>query len=205
MLLALREFVRNVLIIVVLASFLQIILPSGSMRRYAKLALALVMVLTILGPLLKLTKTSWDLNDVLGQAEAQTAWSELKASSELLKRQNDLSLLRTYRNLLGSQLQDLVKRNEEVELVAYQIELVENQQAEDYGSITSINVKCRESQGETRSVDKVEPVQIVKPNQEQEQKQAVMTEWAKEMQGSIKQAIAKYFQLAEEQVSVTFE
>lgn len=205
MLLALREFVRNVLVIVVLAAFLQIILPAGSMRRYANLALALVMVLTIISPLLTLTQTSWDLNEVLGQAQAHTAWSELEASSELLKRQNDLSLLHTYGNLLASQLEDVIGRIGEVELADYQIDLVENQDAEDYGSIISIRIACKESQGRIKPVDKVDRVQIGTGDTQQAQEQTVMTGWAREKQLSIKQAIAKHFQLAEEQVLVTIE
>lgn len=202
MLLALREFVRNVLVIVVLAAFLQLILPPGSMRRYAHLALALVMVLTLLGPLLALTRASWDINELLGQAQTQVAWSELKANSELLQRQNDASLLRTYRDLLGTQIQDILVRIGEVELVACQIELVEDQQADDFGRILSIRLQCREGTETVKPVYQVSPVQIGEGSTGSQQ-QTQLSDWAKAKQRVIQQALAKHFLLAEEQVLVT--
>lgn len=202
MLLALREFVRNVLVIVVMAAFLQLILPPGSMRRYAHLALALVLVLTLLGPLLALTRTSWDLNELLGQAQTQSAWAELKASSELLQQQNDVSLLKTYRSLLGTQLQDVIARMSEVELVTYQIELVEDQQAEDFGRVISIQVHCKQISGMVKPVHQVSTVQIGSGELEK-QNPVHLSDWAKEKQRSIQQAIAKHFQLAEKHVQVT--
>lgn len=202
MLLALREFVRNVLVIVVLAAFLQLILPPGSMRRYAHLALALVMVLTLLGPLLALTQASWDINELLGQAQTQAVWSELKANSELLQRQNDASLLRTYRDLLGSQIQEILVRIGEVELVTFQIELVEDQQADDFGRILSIRLQCKEGAENVKPVYQVSPVQIGEGTTKS-QEQSQLSDWAKAKQRAIQQALAKYFLLAEEQVLVT--
>lgn len=202
MLLAVREFVRNVLVIVVLAAFLQLILPQGGMRRYAQLALALVMVLTLIGPLLALTRASWDIDELLGQAQTQTAWTELKAKSELLQRQNDASLLKTYRDLLVTQIQDILARIGEVELVACQIELVEDQQVEDFGRILSIQIQCQEGSQAVKPVYQVSPVQIgegATASQEQPQ----LSDWAEAKQQAIQQALAKYFLLAEDQVLVT--
>lgn len=202
MLLPLREFVRNLLVIVVLATFLQLILPPGSMRRYANLALGLVVVLTLLGPILALTRTSWDMNQLLGQAQAQTAWTELQYKSELLQGQNDASLLQTYRGLLGTQISEIIERLGEVVLIDYQIELVEDQSAADFGRIVNIKVECREAASTIQAVYQVEPVKIGK-DAAQQQSSLLQNEWALVTEREIQQAIAKQFMLTDEQISVT--
>ncbi len=201
MLVALREFVRNVLVIIVLATFLQLILPQGSMRRYAHLALALVMVLTLLGPLLALTRSSWDVSELLGQAQAQTAWTELQASSELLKQQNDASLLQTYRSMLLAQINDILTKVGEVELVDCKIVFVEDQQADDFGCILSIQMVCRETSSAVKPISQVETIQI--GGAEGTGKQETPPTETVTMKGrEVQQAIARYFLLEEDQVLV---
>ncbi|NLW16120.1 MAG: stage III sporulation protein AF [Firmicutes bacterium] len=202
MLVTLREFVRNVLVIIVLASFLQLILPRGSMRRYAHLALALVMVLTLLSPLLALTRASWNIEELLGQAQAQTAWSELQASSQALQRQNDLALLQAYRQMLRAQVEDLLAQVGEVELIDCQIELVEEQRAEDFGRILSMHVVCRPGSAAVEGIKLIEPVQIGTGVAEQKE-DAPPSEWAVEKGQEVRRAIARYFLLSEDQVLVT--
>jgi stage III sporulation protein AF len=185
----------------VLATFLQLILPPGGMRRYANLALGLVVVLTLLSPILSLTKTSWDMNELLGQAQAQTAWSELKYSSELLQKQNDASLLQTYRELLGTQIRDAVERVDEVELLGCHIELVEDQAADDFGRVISIKVECKGANA-IQSVYHVEPVKIGE-DAAQEKELPPPNDWAIAKQKEIQQALAKLFLITEEQIAVT--
>lgn len=192
---ALRDFVRNVLVIVVMATFLQLILPQGSMRRYAHLAVALVLVLTMLQPLLALTRASWDVGELLGQAQAQTAWAQLQAGSELFRQQNEANLLATYRRMLETEISDIVALVGDVELIDCNIAFVEDREAADFGRILRIEVVCRES-----LVAPVEEVQIeLEPSRSLDETQIeAMTRTGRRVQ----QAIAKYFLLTEDQVSV---
>lgn len=202
MLLALREFVRNVLVIVVLAAFLQLILPPGTMRRYANLAVSLVLVLTLMGPLLALTRASWDVHELLGQAQAQTAWSEIKVRSELLQQQNDASLLQSYRQILKAQVGDIVEQQDGLILVDCEIALVEDQAAKDFGSIVNMQVVCAASET-VKSVHLVESIEIGQPSAIEQEQNSLGAEVQTQLQ-AIQQALARFFFLDVDQVQVAF-
>ncbi|GIO30736.1 MULTISPECIES: stage III sporulation protein AF [Paenibacillus] len=50
----LSSWLKEVIMVVLLASFVDLILPSRSMERYVKLVLSLLILLTLLGPLIKI-------------------------------------------------------------------------------------------------------------------------------------------------------
>ncbi|NLY54777.1 MAG: stage III sporulation protein AF [Firmicutes bacterium] len=202
MLIAVRQFVQSILVIIVLAAFLQIILPSGRMRRYAQLALALVMILTLLQPIVALTQSSWDLNELLGQAQIATSWAELRAGSELLQRQNDAALVQVYRSILYQQVQDITRREGELELEACEVELVEDREADDYGRIIRLHLVCRRTPNAVKPVASIQSVDV---GHKTPGAQPAETAWAEAKQASIRLAIARHFSLATEQVLVTIK
>lgn len=52
----LGEWLREIILVVLLASFVEMLLPSKSMERYARLVLSLLVLLTILSPIISLLK-----------------------------------------------------------------------------------------------------------------------------------------------------
>ncbi len=57
----LSSWLKEVIMVVLLASFVDLILPSRSMERYVKLVLSLLILLTLLGPLIKILTDAADI------------------------------------------------------------------------------------------------------------------------------------------------
>lgn len=57
----LSSWLKEVIMVVLLASFVDLILPSRSMERYVKLVLSLLILLTLLGPLIKILTDAADV------------------------------------------------------------------------------------------------------------------------------------------------
>ncbi|MEW6082623.1 MAG: stage III sporulation protein AF [Bacillota bacterium] len=54
----LKEWARDIVFILVLAGILELLLPSGSTRKYVKVVMGLIVVLVVLNPVLSLVKGS---------------------------------------------------------------------------------------------------------------------------------------------------
>lgn len=52
----LGDWLREIILVVLLASFVELLLPSKSMERYARLVLSLLILLTMLSPIVSLLK-----------------------------------------------------------------------------------------------------------------------------------------------------
>ncbi len=66
-----REWLTQVILIILLASFAELLLPSQAMQRYVRVVVSLFLLLTLLTPVFELFSRQWDAEQVL--AEAQTA------------------------------------------------------------------------------------------------------------------------------------
>lgn len=66
-----REWLTQVILIILLASFSELLLPSQAMQRYVRVVVSLFLLLTLLTPVFELFTRQWDAEQVL--AEAQTA------------------------------------------------------------------------------------------------------------------------------------
>lgn len=79
------EIVKNLLVIIILASFLELLLPSGAMKPYVRLAIGLFVLIAVLNPALRLLLpedalhiSSWEWShDGDDQGEAMMRGSEL--------------------------------------------------------------------------------------------------------------------------------
>lgn len=192
----LKQFVESVLVIMILAAFLQIVLPPGGMRRYAQLAVGLIMVVTLLNPLLALLRTPFSLSDLLGQAKLQTAWEELRVKGQLLQQQNDQTLLQSYRQVLAEQVREVVEQSGDAVMQDCRFELVEDRQADDFGRILSLSVVVRWAESVVQPVSSVQPVQTGQPAQPPTESSGPQTE-------ATRNRLVSHFALDADQVRVT--
>lgn len=66
-------WLREIILVVLLASFVELLLPSKSMERYARLVLSLLILLTMLSPIVSLLKGDAisELSVAMGQQEKE--------------------------------------------------------------------------------------------------------------------------------------
>lgn len=202
MIAALRQFVQNVILMMLLGTFLQMILPEGNNRRYAQLAVGLIMVLVLMTPLLQLSRGQFDLGVALSQATMATSWEELQLKGQVWQEQNEQTLLSSYRQALTEQVKHLTELSGEVILQSCQVDLVEQRQAEDFGRILAIRVQLSRRQDVVQTATAVRPIQVGEAGVEAYSGSAAdtVTEAA-----AIQSVLANHFVLDTEQVSVTIK
>ncbi|MGB9846901.1 MAG: stage III sporulation protein AF, partial [Desulfotomaculales bacterium] len=54
-----RSLVQNLVVVIILAIFLDLFLPSGDMKRYVKFVMGLLVIIAVLGALGNLFKGDW--------------------------------------------------------------------------------------------------------------------------------------------------
>ncbi|MGG1515260.1 stage III sporulation protein AF [Paenibacillus oryzisoli] len=65
----LAGWLKTVIMVIMLATFVDLLLPSNTMQRYVKTVLSLFILLTLLSPVLQLFQKDWSLDRLIGQAE----------------------------------------------------------------------------------------------------------------------------------------
>ncbi|GFZ98989.1 hypothetical protein GCM10008018_51410 [Paenibacillus marchantiophytorum] len=77
----LAGWLKTVIMVIMLATFVDLLLPSNTMQRYVKTVMSLFILLTLLSPVLQLFQKDWNMDQLIGQAEQKQNEKSMVASS----------------------------------------------------------------------------------------------------------------------------
>ncbi|MFC4777459.1 stage III sporulation protein AF [Paenibacillus sp. GCM10023252] len=117
----LSEWLRDIIAVILLAVFVELLLPNKAMQRYARLVVGLFILLTIMSPILRLlqgdldTKLQegielWDKNEVTRDIRMPSLDDIQKSAEELKGRQSRAAAELTEQKVEGAMLQELNSR-----------------------------------------------------------------------------------------------
>jgi stage III sporulation protein AF len=95
---SIREWVRNLTLLIILASFLELLVPQNSMKRYIKLVMGLVILLGILNPVFALLRQEVTINVGLLDPEIPrgASLSEILRQGETFRQAAEAQGLRAF-------------------------------------------------------------------------------------------------------------
>lgn len=143
----LREWVQTILVLVLFAGFLELLLPSDTMKRFVQVVVGLFILSAILGPLVALTE-----NLRQGPAFALPAIRKpdtmqvVRRGEELARRQRE-EVLQAYRDNVARQVVSLVELDGSCKVVAVQVEVEEGVDKPTFGQLLSLRLTLEPSPG----------------------------------------------------------
>ncbi|WP_090738833.1 stage III sporulation protein AF [Paenibacillus sp. Mc5Re-14] len=168
-------WLKELVLIVLLASFVDMILPSRSMERYVKLVLSLLVLLTLLSPIVRLLSSS--PSEVLGRAldlqrQAETGnreptLEEILAKGNKLKQQQEQSSMQWAGKEVAKEMKGQLEQYTGLAIQSVQVTLAQIQQKEsrlEAGTgVQSVVVKLAEQKAEKEKNTNVPPDTDIKP------------------------------------------
>ncbi|MEW9699137.1 stage III sporulation protein AF [Paenibacillus sp. SI8] len=87
-------WLKAVIMVILLATFVDLLLPSNTMQRYVKTVMSLFVLLTLLTPVMQLFKKEWNVDQLISSAEQKQNQPTMLASSggnSLMKSLGDIT------------------------------------------------------------------------------------------------------------------
>ncbi|ATW24027.1 stage III sporulation protein AF [Candidatus Formimonas warabiya] len=202
MLNTIRDLVRDVTIIVIIAGFLEMLLPSGEIKKFVKAVMGLFILVSILNPLLSLFDKNVACEVLAWQNPAPNTelTSILHQGEEISRHMNDKAV-DLYTKNLAKQIEMIVKLVKGVTWVQAMVEM-EKTGNPDYGKISKVvlEVGTGSKNGAETDLEKVEPIDI---NISGEKRTAPESPDHEQMKVQIKEALKSFYSLNEEQIQIT--
>lgn len=160
-------WLKNIILLVLLAAFLDLILPNTQLQKYVKVVMGLMILLTILTPVFSLFQFSpEELADRLERYQEQ--WAAPSRSQEDWRQLNDRLMEGANRQVTRYVEQQMTGRIREQVAAAYGKEVVSvdvgwRRGEGEHPEIASIDILLGgepEDGGETRSIKPIEPVRV---------------------------------------------
>ncbi|OAS22953.1 stage III sporulation protein AF [Paenibacillus oryzisoli] len=181
----LAGWLKTVIMVIMLATFVDLLLPSNTMQRYVKTVLSLFILLTLLTPVLQLFQRDWNLDQLLSRAEKEQNekvmlaggyggnQTQMKSLAAITKDANAIQEgeRKKTQQIVQSQLAGLMKEDLQKQ-TEWSIQEVQVQvQVDNNGKPTITNVKVtlddieakKQETVKSRSIAAMEPVKPVDP------------------------------------------
>ncbi|MGG1551665.1 stage III sporulation protein AF [Paenibacillus ferrarius] len=180
----LAGWLKTVIMVIMLATFVDLLLPSNTMQRYVKTVLSLFILLTLLSPVLQLFQKDWNLDRLIGQAESQQnaraalaqgiggsasmpALNVIQQDAQKLQSAEQKQTQLLVQTQLASAMKEQLQKetNRRVKDVAVQVQIDNNgKPAIQMVKVTLDNIEAgKKTAPGDRSIAAVEPVKPVEP------------------------------------------
>lgn len=218
----LKEIVRNIVVIILLTTFLNLLLPSSSMQRFVKVVMGLFIMVSLLNPILSIFSNKEDF-EVFAWQQNSIGGDEGSLSMETgpMSKVNQEMFLENYARQLEAQMAALVKLIKGVENVDVQVVLVGGKRVGTVESIKSVTVMVNGKEDKDIKPGIIEPIKIdvneVKIEGgdqggaiDQQTLNSIsvpeksLSDWDKRIKSEITDTICQYFSLNPDQIKVAF-
>ncbi|WP_161567207.1 stage III sporulation protein AF [Acidilutibacter cellobiosedens] len=147
----LKDWAVNIVILFILISFLEIILPSGNMKRFLDMVIGILVIIAIMNPIIKLLNKNKDIDvdKSLLTSSVETMNISYKENDDLLAAQKE-QVITAYKNKLKREIEEIISSNTNYSVSDIKIELQEDEEREDYGNIKKIEMDIKEAKEEKK-------------------------------------------------------
>ncbi|AGB40512.1 stage III sporulation protein AF [Halobacteroides halobius DSM 5150] len=147
----LREWIRNLVLIILLAHFIEMLLPSSKMKRYVKVVVGFFVILMILTPFLEIVNQGVSQFGFEIIENKKTSWRKIVDQGERLREIKKDKVRGDYKRRLSQHIRAMVKLNSNLDNIKVGVTLDAANNLETI-SITGVR-------------DKIVPVQVDLSNQ----------------------------------------
>ncbi|HAU31116.1 MAG TPA: stage III sporulation protein AF, partial [Desulfotomaculum sp.] len=158
--------VQNLIVIIMLAVFLEMFLPQSDLRRYVRLVMGLLIIVAVLQAISSLAKSNWQQALPEQAISAESPWSpslsEITAAGENLNKDQRAQAQEKYRQSLARQVSALAGIKSDVEVISAEVQTYDEPDSQKLGQIKKITLLLRNNpspaEGEKKSI--IRPVEI---------------------------------------------
>ena len=161
----LRGWAINIVTLVIFIVLLEILVPSGRMKKYINLISGFLIMITLITPILKFIEKESDLKGLELFETININKMDIDKKSKVLSKSQSEQVIEVYRQKIISQLESYAAQNDEIESVKADVIVDEDLNSEKYGEIKrvylSLNTKDEEDAAQSVSmIPKVEKIQV---------------------------------------------
>lgn len=164
-------WLQKIILLILIATFLDMLLPNSSMQRYVKLVMGLIILLSIIAPIMQIFQKDLSAEKIAMRIMNMSSgtgqdWNDLKQLGEKLMKQNDEEAIQFVKGQMESLVRTKVEEQYGVRVQSVEISLKKEMDKEQaYPVISSVQlILDKDIQGtghrDNTEVKPIEPVTI---------------------------------------------
>lgn len=208
MLAAVSQWVRQIVMVVMFAAFVDFFIPEKSFSRYVKVFLGLLVMIVIMSPVMSLFHRDFSIDEIAFVYDDPIDYRSINSKSHILSENNDKIKIAEYKANIEKYIFQRIAEITSHDLRDVSVKLVEDFSSHDFGQISEIVI----------TLNKNPPGQLADGNVKQEKISIekvkidnkplgsnVLSEMTKEEFKEIVNYLAASFNIPEEKIYISLE
>ena len=197
-----REWIINIVIMIVFVAFLEIILPSSNMKRYIQMIIGLLIIIVLINPFIKLITKDINIEREVFANIGNSFSYDQNGSTEYIRQQNK-QIINIYKQKLEKEISKMILEEGDYDILSLEIDIIENDTQDNYGSISRIEAAIMTSEKDDSQkkyeikIDKIQDV-VVNTEDNDSSRKIQISENCREIQ----EKISEYYNISEDKVLV---
>lgn len=142
----LKNWVINIVTTMVFVTIIEIMMPEGSTRKYARLVTGLMVMFVIINPLMNIMAGDFNLGQSVLETSRSIQLKDVSAKIERLEQGNRESISKLYKTNLEEQIKKDVEDNGPVEVIAVEVETDAQYDSGYFGKLISMRVVVQDQE-----------------------------------------------------------
>lgn len=162
----LSSWLKDIVVLFILITIAELIMPNGSMKKYINLIIGLLIIFTIISPIVKLMKFDFNLDEAVIN---YSKFDEID-SREILEfhDQQEKQIERMFKDKISGEVKKLIEDKSSYTVDSINVNILLEE--ENYGELDSLEIILKASNNLTEdkiAVEKVEKVELKKDTDEE--------------------------------------
>lgn len=134
-----KIWIKSIVTVIILVSFLELLMPEGKMKKYLNLILGFIIMLIILNPIINILNTTESLEDEVFKLSSDMNKKEYSFSSSNIEKKQRNQLKELYKARIKQDIEYRVESKYDVKVEKVNIE-IENSTKEKMGQIKKLEL-----------------------------------------------------------------
>lgn len=203
----LKDWCLNIATLVIFIVLLEMLLPSGKMKKMINLVSGLILVIALINPVLGLLQRGIDLKAYQMSNSNFIDKKEIMVNSQVLKEEQTKQIINLYRDKIIGQLEDLVKDINGISDVKADVIINEDYSDEKFGEVKRVYLELKVGEAEDNAnsikpVKRVDKITVGKVKN-QEAEEVPSKEIDKELKKQIESKIENVLNIQKENIVIS--
>lgn len=190
---AVSAWIKTIILLVLFASFLELLLPSSGMQRFIRVIIGLLITLAILNPVLHVLENNWTDQQVPALSRSSSGAQSMSNHVGKMAGEREQLAVETYKKELARQIKATVNALEGVADVQVAVSLDDTARNQPSGKIDRITLYVRPGQAGSNKIEKVS----VNSSASGKSK-----DFPEQLKSKIRKTVGELYQLAQSQIEI---
>ncbi|MBF8982656.1 stage III sporulation protein AF [Lutibacter sp. B2] len=154
----LKDWIKNIVILIIFITMLELLLPNSSMKKYVNMVVGLLLIIVILNPLVLIVNKNIDIENEVFKTSVEIDKNAVVLTHSNLEKTQENQMIQVYKRKIEQHIKERVLHNNPVDVKNVYMEIDEDQTSDNFGNIQNLKIELSPNVEKKSDNENLQPV-----------------------------------------------